>query len=89
MTSIVDLLPNLSCPLLGLFGLEDQYPSPAQTETLREILTEHGKEFSFHEYDGAGHAFFAVDRPSYRPEVANEAWGEIWKFYGEHLADQE
>ena len=86
MTSIVDLLPKLSCPLLGLFGLEDQYPSPEQTETLRKLLTQHGKEFTFHEYEGAGHAFFAVDRPSYRPEVATEAWGEIWKFYGEHLA---
>ena len=88
MTSIVELLPNLSCSLLGLFGVEDQYPSPAQTETLRELLTKHGKDFTFHEYDGAGHAFFAVDRPSYRPEVATEAWGEIWKFYGQHLSDK-
>ncbi len=86
MTSIVDLLPNLSCPLLGLFGLDDQYPSPEQTETLRELLTKHAKDFTFHEYEGAGHAFFAVDRPSYRPEVAIEAWGEIWKFYGQHLS---
>ena len=86
MTSIVDLLPNLSCPLLGLFGVDDQYPSPEQTETLRKLLTQHAKDFTFHEYEGAGHAFFAVDRPSYRPEVATEAWGEIWKFYGQHLS---
>jgi carboxymethylenebutenolidase len=86
MTSLVELLPNLSCPLLGLFGLEDQYPSPEQTETLRTLLAEHGKDFTYHEYEGAGHAFFAVDRPSYRPEVANEAWGEVWKFYGQHLS---
>lgn len=86
MTSLVDLLPNLSCPLLGLFGLEDEYPSPDQTETLRELLTKAGKEFTFHEYEGAGHGFFAVDRPSYRPEVATEAWGEVWKFYAQHLS---
>jgi len=86
MTSIVDRLPHLSCPLLGLFGVDDQYPSPEQTETLRELLTQHAKDFTFHEYEGAGHAFFAVDRPSYRPEVATEAWGEIWKFYGQHLS---
>jgi carboxymethylenebutenolidase len=88
-TSIVELLPNLSCPLLGLFGVEDQYPSPEQTETLRELLTKDAKDFTFHEYEGAGHAFFAVDRPSYRPEVATEAWGEIWKFYGHHLSGKE
>jgi carboxymethylenebutenolidase len=86
MTSIVDLLPKLSCPLLGLFGNEDQYPSPEQTQTLRELLTKAAKDFTFHEYEGAGHAFFAVDRPSYRPEVATEAWGEIWKFYGQYLS---
>jgi carboxymethylenebutenolidase len=85
-TSIVDKLANLSCPLLGLFGAEDQYPSPEQTETLRGLLSEHSKEFTFHSYDGAGHAFFAGDRPSYRPEVATEAWGEIWKFYAQHLS---
>ena len=85
-TSIVDKLGELSCPLLGLFGADDQYPSPEQTQTLRDLLSSHDKEFTFHTYDGAGHAFFAVDRPSYRPEVANEAWGEIWKFYGQHLA---
>jgi carboxymethylenebutenolidase len=86
MTSIVDRLPKLSCPLLGLFGVDDQYPSPDQTETLRELLTQYGKDFTFYEYEGAGHAFFAVDRPSYRPEVATEAWLEIWKFYGQHLS---
>ena len=25
---------------------------------------------------------------SYRAEVATEAWGEIWKFYGRHLSDK-
>ncbi len=86
MTSLVPMLTNLSCPLLGLFGADDQYPSPEQTETLRGILEENHKVFDFHSYDGAGHAFFAVDRPSYRPEVATEAWGEVWAFFGDQLA---
>jgi carboxymethylenebutenolidase len=85
-TAIIDKLGDLSCPLLGLFGADDTYPSPEQTETLRTLLTEHKKEFTFHTYEGAGHAFFAVDRPAYRPEVATEAWREIWKFYAQHLA---
>jgi carboxymethylenebutenolidase len=86
MTSLAPILGNLSCSLLGLFGADDQYPSPEQTETLRGILEENHKSFDFHTYDGAGHGFFAVDRPSYRPEVANEAWGEIWAFFGDNLA---
>jgi carboxymethylenebutenolidase len=26
-----------------------------------------------------------VDRPSYRPEAAVEAWQRIWDFYGRYL----
>ena len=54
---------DLRCPLLGLFGEEDTYPSPEQVAELDEILTAHGKTYEFHSYDDAGHAFFAVDRP--------------------------
>jgi carboxymethylenebutenolidase len=86
LTSLVPILGDLACPLLGLFGAEDQFPSPEQTEQLRHHLTEHAKSFEFHTYEGAGHAFFAPDRPSYRPTVAVEAWGEIWKFFGRLLA---
>ena len=60
--NLVDQLPNLRCPLLGLFGDEDSYPSPAQVVELEELLQAYGKEFEFKSYDGAGHAFFAVDR---------------------------
>jgi carboxymethylenebutenolidase len=84
--AIVGETPNLSGPLLGLFGADDQYPSPDQVEVLRDALTEAGKEFEFHVYEGAGHAFFMVDRPSYRPETAKEAWGEIFTFLARTVA---
>jgi carboxymethylenebutenolidase len=83
---ITDLLGDLSCPLLGLFGAEDQYPAPEEVARFDKLLSDAGKEFEFHTYDGAGHAFFAVDRPSYRPEAATEGWREIWDFFGRHLS---
>jgi len=83
---IVDLTPNLSCPLLGLFGKEDQYPSQEQVAELEKALVEAGKTFEFHSYDGAGHAFFSVNRPAYRPEAANDGWQRIFDFYGRYLA---
>ena len=83
---IVHLAEHLSCPLLGLFGAEDQYPSPEQVDELEQALIKAGKEFEFHSYPGAGHAFFATNRPSYRPEAANEGWARIWDFFGRHLA---
>jgi carboxymethylenebutenolidase len=86
MVPIVDKTPSLSCPLLGLFGNDDQYPSPAQVDELEEALKANGKTYEFHRYDGAGHAFFAVNRPAYRPEAAMDGWQRIFAFYGRYLS---
>jgi len=86
VTPIVHLTKDLSCPLLGLFGVEDQYPSPDQVDELEQALIANDKPYEFHRYEGAGHAFFAVNRPTYRPEAANEGWQAIWSFFGRHLA---
>ncbi len=81
----IDYTKDLPCPLLGLFGVEDTRPSPADTEVTREALTKHGKTFEFHTYDNAGHAFFAVDRPNYRQAAAVDGWKKVFDFYGRYL----
>jgi len=83
--NLVDQLPNLRAPLLGLFGAEDKYPSPDQVDELEQILKANDKVYEFHSYDGAGHAFFAVDRPAYRVEAANDGWERVAAFYGTYL----
>ncbi len=85
VTGLLHLAPNLSCPLLGLFGKEDSFPTPDEVNNLDNELTKLGKEHEFHSYDGAGHAFFAADRPSYRPEAAVDGWEKIFSFYAKHL----
>ena len=85
MQPLLHLAPQLSCPLLGLFGADDQRPSPAETTVLAAELARLGKQYEFHTYDGAGHAFFAVDRPSYRPEAAVDGWRRILDFLRTHL----
>src|SRR5690349_14972887 len=82
---LADRAADLRCPLLGLFGADDKYPSPDDVAELDRLLTEAGKEHEFHSYAGAGHAFFATDRPSYRPEAAKDGWQRIWDFFGRHL----
>jgi carboxymethylenebutenolidase len=82
----VHLADRLTCPLLGLFGEEDKMPAPAETAALAAVLESHGKTFDFHTYAGAGHGFFAVDRPSYRPEAANDGWRRVFDFFGQYLA---
>lgn len=85
VSNLVDQLPDLRCPLLGLFGNDDQYPSPEQVDELERILDDLGKPHEFHRYDGAGHAFFNTDRPSYRPEAAADGWQRIAAFFKTHL----
>ena len=75
----------MRCPLLGLFGADDTYPSPDQTAQIEDELKKHGKVYEFHTYPGAGHAFFNYDRTAYRPEAAADGWERIWEWYGRYL----
>ena len=43
-------------------------------------LKQHGKEYDFHMYEGAGHGFFYYDRTAYRQEQAVDGWKKIWAF---------
>ena len=79
------LAPGLRCPLLGLFGEEDKSPSPDDVAALAAALDAGGKQYEFHSYPDAGHAFFSVDRPAYRVEAAKDGWKRIWTFFGTHL----
>ncbi len=85
VTNLVDQLPNLRCPLLGLFGNEDKFPSPQHVDELEQLLKDNGKSYEFHRYDDTGHGFFAVDRAMYRVEAANEGWQRIAEFYATNL----
>jgi carboxymethylenebutenolidase len=86
MSPVLDQAEGITAPILGLFGIEDQHPSPDDVAQIDARLTELGKDHEFHSYEGAGHAFFAVDRPSYRVEAANDGWGKIWDFFGRYLS---
>ncbi|MFC4055402.1 dienelactone hydrolase family protein [Actinomadura syzygii] len=83
--SIVAKAPDLSCPLLGLFGEDDRNPAPDEVAALDAELTRLGKEHEFHTYPDAGHAFFAVERTAFRPAAAKDGWEKIFAFYGRHL----
>ncbi len=82
---LLHMVGDLSCPLLGLFGEDDKYPSPQDVAELEAALKAAGKAYEFHSYPGAGHAFFEANRPSYRPEAATDGWAKIFDFFGRHL----
>ncbi len=81
----VDYVERLGCPLLGVFGQDDDLIPPAHIERLRQALKAAEKEFELIVYPHAGHAFLNEDRPTYRPEAAREAWSAIDQFLDRRL----
>ena len=84
--SPLDYTADLSCPLLGLFGNDDQNPTPEQVNVHEQELKAKGKDYEFHRYDGAGHGFFYHHLPMYRQAQAVEAWDEVWDFLERRLS---
>ena len=84
--SPLEYTEDLSCPLLGLFGNDDQNPTPAQVDIHEQELKKHGKDYEFYRYDGAGHGFFYYHLPMYRQEQAEDGWKKVWDFFGKHLS---
>jgi carboxymethylenebutenolidase len=83
--SPIELTKDLSCPLLGLFGVEDRSPTPEMVAQLEAALKEHGKDYEFHSYEGAGHGFFYYHSAMYRQEQAVDGWERVFAFFGKHL----
>jgi carboxymethylenebutenolidase len=86
MPPLLDRTKDLSCPLLGFFGDDDKFPTPEDVAILAKELQAQGKTHEFHSYAGAGHAFFDVDRPSYRPEAAVDGYTHLTAFFERYLA---
>jgi carboxymethylenebutenolidase len=83
----VDYIADLTIPLLGLFGNDDQNPSPEKVNQLEAELKKLGKTYEFHRYDGAGHSFWSYDRPAYRQQQAMDAWEKTFTFFNRYLKE--
>lgn len=86
----LELASQVHCPLYAAIGAEDHNPSPEIGERLREQLvrSSHAEDCRVEVYEGAGHAFFADYRPTYRPEPAAKLWQRIVPFLDAHLKGQ-
>jgi carboxymethylenebutenolidase len=84
----VDLVPQVSCPLLGNFGELDQGIPPSAVKEFEEALKKAGKVADIKIYPGAQHGFFNDTRPSaYNAAAAADAWQRTLKFFREHLGN--
>jgi carboxymethylenebutenolidase len=85
-TPPLELASQVRCPLLAALGAEDHNPSPEIGERLQAALAQAPHETRLDLYEGAGHAFFADYRPTYRPEAAALLWERAVPFMERHLA---
>ena len=77
----------IACQVSALWkGKEDTRPSPSDVAEIEEELKRLGKKYEFHSYEKAGHGFFAVDRPGYRPEAAMDGWKKVFNWFGKYLS---
>ena len=77
---------NINCPMLFHFGAEDGNPSVADRDTFDAELKRLDKDFEFHTYDGAGHAFMDYTNPDrYHEASAAAAWPRTIDFFNEQL----
>ncbi|MGH7825828.1 MAG: dienelactone hydrolase family protein [Candidatus Binatia bacterium] len=81
-----DRTREISCPIQGHFGADDQNPSPEDMRKLDAELSRHGKAHEFHTYTGAAHAFANPGSANYRPHAAALAWPKAMGFFSRHLA---
>ncbi len=80
-----DAIKDIHMPVLGIFGYDDQFPTPAEVDKIEAALKANGKEYEFYRYDGAGHGFWANAGAGYRPEQTQDSWKKVLAFYEKHL----
>jgi len=82
----IDMTADIAMPLLGLFGNDDKNPDPDQVDKIEARLREYKKDYEFHRYDGADHAFFNYAAGRYQYEQAIDGWQKAFAFFTKHLS---
>jgi carboxymethylenebutenolidase len=85
----LELLLNLSCPLLAIFGARDASIPPGDVEELRARLEQFGKTSEVRVFAGAGHGFFNETRGRYDEPASRQAWELTLGFLREALESQD
>jgi carboxymethylenebutenolidase len=71
---IIDMVPMLKAPVLGLYGGKDDSISAESLDKMKAEIEKYKKHSEIIIYPDAGHGFFADYRPSYNAEAAKAGW---------------
>jgi carboxymethylenebutenolidase len=84
MSPPVDQVPAISCPVLGFYGAMDRRVN-ASIPAFEAAMRAAGKSFESHVYEGAGHAFFNDDAPSYNLAASRDSYARLLAFFARTL----
>lgn len=83
-TPPLDLVKDLKCPVLGLYGGQDKGIPEADIEAMRAAAKAAGKNVDIHVYPDAQHGFLADYRPSYNQAASEDGWNKMLAFFAAH-----
>lgn len=85
-TPPIERAGQIACPVMGVFGNEDQGPSPVDVNDYEAALKKAGVPCEFHRYDGAGHGFQdSTNAERYCQEQSEDAWAKAIDFLDRNL----
>jgi carboxymethylenebutenolidase len=83
----VDIAGQMHAPVRGAYGADDTGITQDDVAAMRDALTKGSaaaKASVIDVYPGAGHAFHADYRPSYRKAQAEQAWQRMLDWFSQH-----
>jgi carboxymethylenebutenolidase len=82
MQQLFDCLAQIRCPVLGLFGDQDESIPLGTIEEFDRVLDVAGVPHEIVVYPASGHAFFRDRDPTvFRPAAARDAWQRMLPFF--------
>lgn len=82
----IDMSSQITIPVMGNFGGQDQNPSPEDVGKMDAALSAAGVTHDFKSYADAGHGFNCDERGSYHQASAEDAWARSIAFLKQNLA---
>jgi carboxymethylenebutenolidase len=83
---LIDEVPSLAVPWLGLFGDLDESIPVDDVEVLRQALVSTSVDTEVVRYADAGHGFHCDQRASYDEAAARDGWARTLAWFDAHLA---
>jgi carboxymethylenebutenolidase len=78
---VIDIADQLKCPLLGLYGGQDNFAKASDAKAAADKARAAGKTVDIVVYDDAPHGFNADYRPSYRAADAADGWKRMQEWF--------